>query len=476
MLKLISSLVIFLAIANHHAFARKPNVIGYVGTWAHYRSDKGKFTVDDIDPNLFTHLIYSFVGINKDGTIKSLDSWLDIDLQNFRKFNNLKQKNPELKTLVAIGGWNQGSENFSAVASSAASRKEFAKKAKEFCNNHNFDGIDMDWEYPGQRGGKTEDKKNFVLMLEELNNELKQDDLLLTAAVAAGEASAAISYNITEMSKHVDYINLMEYDFHGSWEKTAEHHAALHSKSPHDKLNVESSVKYWLNAGAPAAKLNLGLGLYGRTFKLSNTNQKSLGASATGPGTKGKYTMEDGFLGYNEICEKLKNKEMTEMWDATAKVPYATGGNDWVGYDNADSITAKGQFIKDNKLAGGMFWSIETDDFRGTCGKKYPLVTALKNCLGGNSAGETTKPTTRKPDVTIAPSTAGTAKPTAVTVKTTGSPGSIDCVSDGLYRHNSDCSKFYQCSSGRKFELTCPPGLHFNAKISVCDFKEKIVC
>lgn len=58
-------------------------VVCYFGSWARYRKAYGSFTVDEINPNLCTHLIYAFVGIKEDGTINILDSWNDIDLRTY---------------------------------------------------------------------------------------------------------------------------------------------------------------------------------------------------------------------------------------------------------------------------------------------------------------------------------------------------------------------------------------------------------
>lgn len=219
-----------------------------------YRHGNGAFGVDDINPHLCTHLMYSFFGVTADGQIISLDSYLDLviirdyslfsalDNQlvyvnqeenygkgNIKKFNELKEMNHKLKTMAAIGGWNQGSKNFSKVinkshfvylfatlcetncncfaihlqiANNAQLREKFAQNAANFALLHNFDGIDIDWEYPGRLGGNPNtDKGTFTLLMQALHSELSQHNLLLTAAVAATEFSATISYDIPMLVK-----------------------------------------------------------------------------------------------------------------------------------------------------------------------------------------------------------------------------------------------------------------------------------
>lgn len=323
----------------------------YYGTWATYRNGAGRFAVEHVDPFLCTHLIYSFVGIHQNGTISILDPWLDLEdnwgLGTMRKFNDLKLVNPKLKTLVAVGGWNEGSQKFSNVAQSPTLRLRFAKDAAEFCERLGFDGLDVDWEYPGQRDGDPSvDRENFVELLSDLQQEFSNRGLLLTAAVAGAENSAAISYNISGISKHLDFINLMTYDLHGPWESVTGHSAPLFAGS-NDKtevqrqLNVQASVRYWLRQGAPAEKLNLGVAFYGRSFTLRNAADNGIGAPAGGPGHAGPYTYESGFLGYNEICEKLQFEKWNHCWDKEQQVPYAYSANQWVGYDDPESITLK---------------------------------------------------------------------------------------------------------------------------------------
>jgi len=142
--------------------------------------------------------------------------------------------------MVAVGGWSEGSTTFSNVASNPALRKAFAKNSATFVNKYGFDGFDIDWEYPNQRGGKQEDINNFVEMLKECNTELKKKGKLLSVAVGATESLASLSYKIDKVAQNVDFINLMTYDLHGTWDGVTGHHAGLYSSTSGDKLTVVS--------------------------------------------------------------------------------------------------------------------------------------------------------------------------------------------------------------------------------------------
>lgn len=83
----------------------------------------------------------------------------------YERVNNLKQINPEMKTLLGVGGWMMGSKDFSKLASGRISRKIFAKTSVKFLRDRKFDGLSIDWQHPTKRGGKPQDKVNFSLLL-----------------------------------------------------------------------------------------------------------------------------------------------------------------------------------------------------------------------------------------------------------------------------------------------------------------------
>ncbi|KAH6937736.1 hypothetical protein HPB50_003743 [Hyalomma asiaticum] len=391
-------------------------VVCYYGSWAVYRPGAGKFNVEDIDPFICTHIVYGFAGLGSDHKIRSLDSWNDLEDNYgkgaFKRFTALKKQNPKLKALIAIGGWNEGSVKYSAMAQQPAARKVFAESVVDFCKKYNFDGLDLDWEYPAARGGKPEDKANFVALLRELSQEFKPYGLLLTAAVSAGKHFMDPAYDVPQVSKYLDFINVMAYDYHGGWETKAGHHAPMYSRpeeKPEDRiLNVNFSVNYWIQKGAPRNKLVLGMGLYGRSFTLRRAENHKPGDDAPQKGRAGPYTREPGSLGYNEICESFTRGKWTVVKDPFFMAPYAFQDRQWVGYDDMESITAKVEFAKAMGLAGGMVWSIETDDFHGKChGIKFPMLSTINQvfAMGGPGIIPTPPPTPSTPATVPTPST-----------------------------------------------------------------------
>ncbi|XP_032672454.1 probable chitinase 2 [Odontomachus brunneus] len=368
-------------------------VVCYVASWAAYRVDNGAFSIGNLRPELCTHLVYAFAGLNVTSwKIRSLDPWADMEkdvIGNYRKMTALRQKYPGLKVSLGIGGWNEGSKNYSNLASSPNLRRTFVASTIEFLKTYEFDGLDLDWEFPGSRGGAPSDKQNFVHLVKELSDAYREHHLSLTAAISADKKTIDLAYNIPEISKYLNHIFVMAYDYHGTWDKKVLPNSPLRSN---DGLSVEDSITYLLERGTPSEKLVLGLPMYGRTFILAKKpeepNINPIGLPALTTGFKGPYTGQEGFMGFNEICESLTkySNDWTKGWDSDTSTAYAIKEDRVVVYDNIKTIMAKVEYVKKKKLAGVMVWSIDTDDFRGECyGSDFPIMTAINKVLANTT-------------------------------------------------------------------------------------------
>jgi chitinase len=126
----------------------------YWSSWSKYRKLDGAFDIVDIDPTLCTNIIYSFVGLDPiTSKVKSLDPWLDMGANGghgfLEKASDLKRANPKLKLSLAVGGFAEGSLKYSQMANDWDKRRIFIESLIETVKKFNFDGVDLNWLYPG---------------------------------------------------------------------------------------------------------------------------------------------------------------------------------------------------------------------------------------------------------------------------------------------------------------------------------------
>ncbi|CAG5126323.1 unnamed protein product [Candidula unifasciata] len=368
----------------------------YYSSFAQTRHGIGNFLPEDIDPSLCTHVIYAFVDITPDGRHLIPFNRNDLGPRGlYARTLALKDKNPSLKVLLAVGGWQIGSKPFIPMIKNEENRRVWIKNVVQYLRKHGFDGFDVDWEFPATRGSPPEDKYRFTQLMKGLFEAFAQEaadtgreKLLLTLATASGTYYIAQSYEPKQIIKYVDFMLLMTYNYHGQWEKITGHHSGLYRHRDDPKtgekaqLYQEWSIDYWLDVGIPREKLIVGIPTYGMSFTLANPSNSEVHAPAVGGGRMGDYTRETGILAYYEICMNLRDKGWNSVWIEDQAAPYAVGGDQWVGYEDQKSIILKANNIKSRGLAGAFVWSVEMDDFRGTCGQGYyPLLTTIRDIL-----------------------------------------------------------------------------------------------
>jgi chitinase len=352
-------------------------VICYFTNWANYRTGDASYKPSDIDGTLCTHILYSFAALNNETlTIEVFDPWVDIDQGYYAQVTAFKSQG--VKVLIAIGGWTESADDkYSRMVNDPEARANFVSHVVEFIIEHNFDGLDLDWEYPkcwqgNCDAGPETDKENFVNLVRELRTAFEPHGFLLSSAVAASRATSDQAYDVPALSSLLDWVGLMTYDYHGGWDGVTGHNSPFAGPPP----STIDTVQYWLSNGATPDKLVIGIAPYGRSFNLSNIEENGPGAPAT-TGTPGEYTGEAGFLAYYEICTGWEYRNVQNVG------PYAFRGQDWASFDDEAIIREKAAYVNTVGLAGAMVWTLDLDDFNGKfCGKgAYPLIKALRGAL-----------------------------------------------------------------------------------------------
>ncbi|WP_394525689.1 glycoside hydrolase family 18 protein [Lacrimispora sp. JR3] len=347
-------------------------LVGYYAAWSAYSN----FYPSQIDVSKLTHINYAFANIDSD--LKLTLGYPDVDPENIRKLNSLKETNPDLKTLISVGGWNW-SGRFSDVALTGESRNRFAESCVEFIVKYGFDGVDLDWEYPVSggltaNGRRPEDKQNFTLLLQKIREKLDargildQKHYLLTIAGGA-DRSYVDKVELTKIAPYLDYANLMTYDLHGTWDTHTDLLAPLYpnsDSSPQYKTSVEQAVNTWLDASFPAEKLVMGIPFYGYLY------------SSVSPSNRGMYQKFGGAnsISYEDIKTNYLNKSgYTRFFHSQSKAPWLFNGTIFISYEDGQSIGYKSEFIKSKNLGGAMVWELSQDP-------KGELLFALYHGLG----------------------------------------------------------------------------------------------
>lgn len=322
---------------------------------------------------------------------KGLSSWNEPYKGNFGQLMSLKQRRPDLKILPSIGGWTLADPFY--FFDDQVKRHRFVASVKEFLQTWKFfDGVDIDWEFPGGKGanphlGGPKDGDTYVTLMRELRemlNELSAETgkkYELTSAISAGwDKIQVVDYSAAQ--KYMDHIFLMSYDFKGAWSNdTLGHQTPLYAPawSPKETYTSDFGVKYLLAQGVNPKKVIVGVAMYGRGWTGVHGYEDNIPftGNATGP-VKG--TWQDGVVDYREIANEIAMGQWEYKYDNVAQAPYvfkpSTG--DLVTYDDARSVIEKGKYVRNNKLGGLFAWEIDADNGE--------LLNAMNMGLGNSAA------------------------------------------------------------------------------------------
>ncbi|MEV7520182.1 glycoside hydrolase family 18 protein [Streptomyces sp. NPDC091371] len=398
--------------------------VGYFTQWGVYGRD---FQVQDLEANgsagKLTHINYAFGNVSPQGKCFSgnvpgeADAWADyvrpLDAENsvdgvadtweqplagnFNQLRELKAKHPGLKVLISLGGWSW-STHFSDAALTPASRKAFVESCIDLYIKGNlpqdgtrggagaaagvFDGIDLDWEWPGSAGDadtkfRPEDKENFAELVKEFRTQLdayardqkRKAKYELTAFVPAAPAKIDAGFDVRRIMRHLDFVTLQGYDFHVSGEPVTAQQSALYARGD---FSVDGTVDAWRERGAPAHKLVVGMPFYGQGWTGVSGGGDGMGQPATGPAPA---TWSAGYEDYKAL-KKLAGSGAYQVYrDRRGGHAWLFDGTTLWTYDDPQVLRAKSGYVRERGLGGAMFWSLDADTADGE------LITAVDRGL-----------------------------------------------------------------------------------------------
>lgn len=268
----------------------------------------------------------------------------------------LKSVNPKLKVCLMVGGWGAHADGFSMMARDAAKRTAFCQSVKSLLDKHKLDGVDIDWEYPTQSadnetGADPSDTQNFNLVLKELRETLGTDKIISFAS-----SSSARYVDWSTAMKYLDYVNVMTYDMGAA---PNGHNSPLHKSAKFNHRSWDESVKAHEDGGVPRERMVMGVPFYGKAEKNPAEGTKIFEYSV-------RYYEIPDILNKGKYKGKDLARPVTRVWEPSSMVPYLidAAGKNVLSYDDPESVSAKGSYVKANGMLGAMFWEYrcDTDD------------------------------------------------------------------------------------------------------------------
>ena len=318
----------------------------------------------------------------------------------YKEFTGLKAINPNVKTLIAVGGWAFNDppyqSRFTNMVSSKENRSKFINSAMSFMGTYGFDGVDLDWEYPGapDRGGRPEDFQNFVSLLEEMhtsfqsiNGSAQSYELTITVPTSNWYLQ---HFDLSKIQNSIDFFNVMAYDLHGIWDAGIESIGA-YVRSHTNITEIDwTTPNMFFKSGVPPHRLVLGTGAYGRTFTLSDPNCFHPGCKFSGAGKAGKCTQAEGTLAYFEIVDLLANNSgIKTVYDEASMSNYAYYDNQWISYDDSGTFSQRRNWASEKCLGGIMLWAVDLMDISPETieANEHAFNIQLAQVSGGSTGG-----------------------------------------------------------------------------------------
>ena len=309
-------------------------VVGYYPHWV-----VDNLSVDEVNLNVVTHVVHSFAWPNEDGSISSYDGMFGTD------FGNVIHSQGR-KFLLSLGGWGNHM-GFEAIVGNQNLRELFIYNLTSLLLTNDYDGVDLDWEFPDSQA----DKENLNLLVFEMDSIFNtiNPNWIISMAIPVSNWWGQW-HDFEFLVNHVDFFNAMTYGTHGNWSSHSGHLAPLYS-SPYGDPDgsCHTNMDYLSNTrGIPKDKINMGMPFWGAQWESSNINEPFTGNIVD--------------IMYYDIVELIGNG-WSYNWDNDALCPYLIKNDSTriITYENQQSIGEKCQYVSENEIGGVMIWALSYD-------------------------------------------------------------------------------------------------------------------
>lgn len=305
---------------------------------------------DKIKYGLYTHLCHAFLVADGDGKVR------ESRLVPSREVTGEAHK-AGVKVLLSLGGWGWD-EQFASIVSKPEAEDRYVKSVLRIVDEYDYDGIDLDWEYPDTKkeiAGFERLTHRFREGLDELG---RKKDRRMRVTMAASSNPGTLRWLRKDfLLENMDWVNVMTYDFAGDWTPYAGHNSPLFASSKQpggSPRSTEAAMKFLLDESKmPANRLAVGIPLYGRGFAVSEPYASTKNAP------KGRIPQGD----YRNLHRLLNQEGWTRTWDDETKTPWLIAPDKKVviGYDDAESVAAKTAWAMKQGFRGVFFWQVAGD-------------------------------------------------------------------------------------------------------------------
>jgi chitinase len=371
-------------------FAQNKAVIGCYQSWKWQRFPE-LLNPQNIPYDKLTVINYSFFYPLESGEIVGMDPAADLYLlkgktdslsANIAPGGSMIElaKQHGTKVVLSVGGW-ETSNNFPQVSADPKKRANFAHWCIKHIQDYGFDGIDIDWEFPGYKkhNGTDQDRENFTILLRTIRDSLQTledksgKSLLLTVSLPAATVHL-LDIEVGKITSIVDYMNIMTYDLYGSWGKISNHNSALYAPAQGDSARcLNGAFKlYHETHNVPADKITLCAAFFGYSY----ANCSEIYGEHQGADTILFNAGED--ILYSQIAEKMDLFE--RYWDAKAQAPYliSKSNSTLISFDDEESIALKSDYVIENNAGGLNIWPLMGDYLKDG---KTPLLDVIHKKL-----------------------------------------------------------------------------------------------